>query len=300
MSGIVVLYRRMDSAFETNAIVVEVARKYGRGNVFYDIDTIPPGINFLEYITRGISQAALVVCVIGNNWFGISESGSRRIDSPQDFVLLELQVALKYRIPIIPVLVQGAQMPSSEQLPTSIASFAELNGISLHNMSDLTLLLMVIEDLAKIRHLFPSSTGAAEMPISAIPPIFWSRSSVDIDWCQCFADTINRLGCDVWVDSQINAGGTWITDLERQIISREVFMVIITPESWNSPWVQKEYELALRLTLSNNKRRLVPVILRETKLDGFIQTYQFLDVQMKSCTVAGQHVVSQLRLPIQF
>ena len=44
-------------------------------------------------------------------------SGARRIDDPADFVRLEIASALKRNIPVVPVLVQGAKMPTAAQLP---------------------------------------------------------------------------------------------------------------------------------------------------------------------------------------
>jgi len=57
------------------------------------------------------------------------ETGRRRLDDPRDFVRIEVEAALQRDIPVIPLLVQGAVMPSEEKLPTSLQSLTYRNGI---------------------------------------------------------------------------------------------------------------------------------------------------------------------------
>jgi len=44
-------------------------------------------------------------------------------------VRLEIRTALERSIPIIPILIDGAQMPTREQLPADISKLAQLNSI---------------------------------------------------------------------------------------------------------------------------------------------------------------------------
>src|SRR5262249_5121822 len=54
-----------------------------------------------------------------------------RLEGPGDFVRLEIEAALKRDIVVMPVLVQGAHMPSAEQLPPEIRDLAYRNGFEL-------------------------------------------------------------------------------------------------------------------------------------------------------------------------
>ena len=59
-----------------------------------------------------------MLALIGRDWVdGKDKSGRRRLDIPGDFVRMEITAALKRNIPVTPLLLHGAQMPTAEQLP---------------------------------------------------------------------------------------------------------------------------------------------------------------------------------------
>ena len=53
----------------------------------------------------------------------------RRIDDPLDFVRMEIEAAIERDIPIIPLLVNNATMPTAEDLPPSLRPLACRNGM---------------------------------------------------------------------------------------------------------------------------------------------------------------------------
>ena len=60
----------------------------------------------------------IVLTVIGPRWLSAEDSaGARRLDDPADFVRLEVGAALEREIPVIPVIVGGATMPTPEESP---------------------------------------------------------------------------------------------------------------------------------------------------------------------------------------
>jgi hypothetical protein len=64
----------------------------------------------------------VLLAVIGKGWVDATDtSGRRRLDDPHDFVRLETSAALKRDIPVVPVLVHGAQMPRADGLPPDLA-----------------------------------------------------------------------------------------------------------------------------------------------------------------------------------
>jgi hypothetical protein len=100
-----------------------------------DVDSIALGRDF-----RGVLQEILVSCdlmlvLIGKDWANIKdETGRARLEDPGDFVRLEIEAALKRDIVVTPVLVQGAHMPTPEQLPSEVSDLAYRNGFELsHN-----------------------------------------------------------------------------------------------------------------------------------------------------------------------
>jgi len=88
-----------------------------------DIDTIPPGVDFTEYVRRAVGSCDVLLAFSGDRWLDLTdESGRRRIDDPADWVVQEIRVALARDVRVIPVLVEGAAMPTPAQLPESLWS----------------------------------------------------------------------------------------------------------------------------------------------------------------------------------
>jgi hypothetical protein len=72
------------------------------------------------------------VKLIGKAWVSSSDQeGKRRIDNPDDFVRLEIATALKRDIRVIPVLVNGALMPQSRDLPDDLKVLPDRNALQL-------------------------------------------------------------------------------------------------------------------------------------------------------------------------
>jgi len=127
MAKIFISYRRDDSAAMTGRIFDRLASQFGRESVFMDVDTIPFGIDFRQHISNAVGQCDVILAVIGEKWGDASQIGGRRLDDPNDFVRVELEIALRQEIPIIPVLVGRSPMPKPSELPSSLEDFAYRN-----------------------------------------------------------------------------------------------------------------------------------------------------------------------------
>ena len=57
------------------------------------------------------------------------EEGRRRLDNPEDFVRIEIATALKRGVIVIPLLVDGAMMPRSRDLPDDLKPLARRNAL---------------------------------------------------------------------------------------------------------------------------------------------------------------------------
>ena len=105
-------YRREDSIAIAGRLYDRLAEAFGRNNLFIDVDNIPVGMNFEEYLHKQVAACDVVVSLIGPNWLNAKdETNQRRLDKPDDFVAIELAAALARDIPVIPVLVDGTHMP---------------------------------------------------------------------------------------------------------------------------------------------------------------------------------------------
>ena len=92
------------------------------GEVFKDIDSIELGEDWVEAITGAVASCDVMLALIGDEWLrSPTRTGSRRLDDPSDFVRVEIETALKRDVRVIPILVDGAQMPRAAELPPGLA-----------------------------------------------------------------------------------------------------------------------------------------------------------------------------------
>jgi hypothetical protein len=133
MSGVFISYRRDDTSGESDHLAADLSRALGRDEVFIDIDAIAPGVDFAEHIDSSLKTCGLVLVMIGKDWLSVKDAeGRRRIELEGDFVRMEVAKALaRTDVRVVPVLVDGAQMPSAAELPPDLARLARINAFQL-------------------------------------------------------------------------------------------------------------------------------------------------------------------------
>lgn len=129
-----ICYRRDDSAGYTLSLYERLSARFGENNIFMDIDHIQPGADFVRAIEDAVRSCDVVIAVIGPRWLATSEGDRRRLDDPNDFVRLELSAALNRNVRLIPALVQGASMPTEEQLPDDLKALSRRQALELSNL----------------------------------------------------------------------------------------------------------------------------------------------------------------------
>lgn len=138
MTKIFISYRRDDSSYIAGMINDRLEKHFGPNSVFLDIDSIPLGLDFRKHISDSVGQCNVLLALIGDSWINsTNDQGSRRLDDPTDFVRLEVESALKRDIPVIPVLVGKARMPSATELPSSLQELAFRNAAEVRAGRDL-------------------------------------------------------------------------------------------------------------------------------------------------------------------
>jgi TIR domain-containing protein len=136
-------YRREDAAGHAGRLWdalsegIEDQPGFDESQIFMDIDTIEPGVDFREAIRKAVEASDVFLTVIGRHWLTATDSkGRRRLDNPADFVRVEIESALQraaqhHDVRVVPTRVQGADMPSVEELPDGLADLAHRNAIEL-------------------------------------------------------------------------------------------------------------------------------------------------------------------------
>jgi len=132
MAGIFISYRREDTAGHAGRLFDRLTQHFGKGRVFMDVSDIEPGTDFVEAIDKAVGSCEILMVVIGREWVTCREpGGQRRLENPNDFIRLEAATALKRNIRVIPVLVQGARMPKSAELPADLEKLSRRQGIEI-------------------------------------------------------------------------------------------------------------------------------------------------------------------------
>src|SRR4029078_2840192 len=104
MAGnIFINYRRDESGHVAGRLHDSLAPTFGRNKLFMDVDNIPVGRDFEEYLKSQVAACDAMLAVIGPNWLAAKdETGKRRLDNPDDFIVIEIGAALARHNNIVP------------------------------------------------------------------------------------------------------------------------------------------------------------------------------------------------------
>lgn len=142
-------YRRQEASHLAGRLYDRLADRFGDDQVFMDVDSIEPGLDFTEVIAQAVDGCRVLLGLIGDRWStAVDEAGHRRLDDPDDIVRLEIEAALERDIRVIPILVEGAMMPRRQELPESLARLVRRNALRISHESfrqDAARLVQILE-----------------------------------------------------------------------------------------------------------------------------------------------------------
>ena len=163
MSGIFISYRREDSAPYAGRIYDRLCAEFGADQVFMDVDDIAPGADFVAQIGAKVGGCDALIAVIGKNWLSARNAkGQLRFADPNDFVGLELSLALDRGVLIVPVLVGGAKVPNAEDLRGDLKPLAQRNALALNDNEFQRDVNDLVNVLAKVPALESRAKSAAD------------------------------------------------------------------------------------------------------------------------------------------
>lgn len=118
-------YRREDASGYAILLYDRLSRQFGGEQILMDLDRTAAGESLEQAINQNVRSCDAVIAVIGKQWLARTEGGApSSLEDPKDLVRLEIHAALEQKLRLIPVLVGGASMPTSEDLPAALASLA--------------------------------------------------------------------------------------------------------------------------------------------------------------------------------
>ncbi len=138
MPNIFISYRRDDSKAITGRIYDRLVKTFGEGNVFKDVDRIPPGSTFAEVLDAELLKCNILLVIIGRTWVNITDAqGNRRLYKEDDFVRIEVERGLnRPDLLVIPVMVDEAVVPSPSELPDTLNKLSSLQVVQVRDDPD--------------------------------------------------------------------------------------------------------------------------------------------------------------------
>jgi WD40 repeat protein len=179
MPKISISYRRADSEAMTGRIFDRLTSHFGKEAIFRDIDDIPPGIDFRVHINETLRKTNILLAIVGPAWLGGAGGGLDRIQEESDPVRVEVETALRRRVPIIPVLIGNTRMPSADQLPPGLKDFAFRNAVKVDTGQDFDYHMdRLIRSMDAILDQLPKSPPSGESKIPVVKTDTASRRTV--------------------------------------------------------------------------------------------------------------------------
>jgi hypothetical protein len=147
--SVFISYRREETQGMAGRLADRLVDRLGDARVFMDVEGIRPGFDFAREIDRAVSSCSVLLAVIGRSWTTVTdERGRRRLDDPDDFIVLEITTALRRNVPVIPILVDGAAVPRASDLPAPLEGLSRRQGLRVDHetfRTDVDSLLRAVE-----------------------------------------------------------------------------------------------------------------------------------------------------------
>jgi hypothetical protein len=131
MTFLFVNYRRADAAGHAGRLYDHLTSRFRKDHVFMDLASIGGGADFVRLIQETLRGCDVLLAVIGRSWLQELLSEARRPDDKPDWVRLEILTAFDLNIRVIPILVQGAELPTARDLPQELHPMTTRNAYSL-------------------------------------------------------------------------------------------------------------------------------------------------------------------------
>lgn len=167
---IFISYRQEDGGY-AGRLHDALASRYGPDSVVSEVQ-VQPGDDFAEAIDTAVSTCDVLLALIGSNWLATDARGRRRLENPDDSTRLELEAALQRGERVVPVLVQGAQLPRRDELPPSLAPLAGDGAVVLRDAqwtSDLDTLVEALREHPATPPPPPPAAPPLPPPAAAAP-----------------------------------------------------------------------------------------------------------------------------------
>lgn len=126
-------YRRTDTGPTAGRLYDRLVQELGEDRIFHDVDNVPLGEDFTQVVKDTIDLSAVMIVVIGRSWTGSGDDERSPLFNKADYVRMEIEQGLQDGLAVIPLLVEGAEIPDPDLLPESIRPLAYRNAATMYH-----------------------------------------------------------------------------------------------------------------------------------------------------------------------
>jgi len=258
-------YRRTDTAPFASRLYDYLAESFGVDQVFMDVDSIRPGVDFVGAIEQAVTSCEVLLVLIGSHWLDATDQeGRRRIEDPHDLIRLEIETALHNQIHVVPVLADGSRLPRPHDLPIEIQDVARRQAFELGNQHfrlDASTLISYLDNVLRTRTRQLQRTQTFLVPRSRI---FVSYSHMDQYWLDrllVHLRPLERKGrLELWSDRQIRVGDEWREEIRRAIQSCQAAVLLVSADFMASDFIHNDELTPLLEAGKKRGVRIIPII----------------------------------------
>lgn len=108
--------------------------------------------------------------------------------------------------------------------------------------------------------------------------IFLSHNSKDKTFVRRLYHDLANKGVKAWLDeAEIKPGDSLITKITAAINEMDYLGVVLSNNSVQSEWVQREVNMALNQEIHGKRVKVIPLLLQECKIPGFLLDKSYID-----------------------
>lgn len=169
-TGIFISYRRDDTRQAAGRLADDLGDRLGADRIFRDIEKIELGVDFEEALNQALVNCEIMLVLIGRQWSRITDAqGRRRLEQPNDWIRIEIVSALKRGIRVVPVLVDGADLPPESDLPEDLRPLVRRQALEIEDARWKSDVARLAESLARQGGTASPARPAAAPPATAAP-----------------------------------------------------------------------------------------------------------------------------------
>jgi hypothetical protein len=129
--GVFICYRREDAGIAARALYLQLQEAFPDRTIFMDLDSVAPGHDFVAAIQEALASSGTVFVLIGPDWLNRDGAETPRLWQPNDYVRLEVGLALSGKANVVPVFIENAPVPLVTDLPEDLRAIVRRNGLPL-------------------------------------------------------------------------------------------------------------------------------------------------------------------------